>query len=427
VKAGVHRALSAIGWWDAFAVRGPIRRLAVISLIDAMGTGLTLVCFPFYAAQVAGLGPGGIALTLTVMGLCELVAAVPNGVLAGRIGVRRAMSLTRLAQGLAYGVIATGESLPVLIAAGAAVGLSRAGGSGLFQSLTVAVVGERDRSSVLGIIRAVRNLGYLASSGLAGIVLALHSPFGLRAALICSALALLLGAYWISRLATATTARPPRRTNWAVLRDWEYLGLIAGAAAFGSSIVVLYVGLPLWVLRHQNIPNWTAAAVMAVNTALVVLLQFRFAKALGTVAKACGAIRLSSVAFLVMCVLIAFTEGTSLVVSALLMLAFAIAATLGEMLESPSWWTLSYELAPDERKNEYLAAFDLSWALVGILGPSIMAGVVSLGGLGWIAFGVALVIASLLATWLAGRRAGRMAGSAAISQTDGKGPESRRA
>ena len=84
---------------------------------------------------------------------------------------------------------------------------------------------------------------------------------------------------------------------------------------------------------------------------------------------------------------------------------------IGELLESPSWWTVSFELAPAGRRNEYLAAFDLSWALVAIAGPAAMAGIVALGSAGWVLYGLVLLLAAAGGTVLIRRRAGHPAGT----------------
>jgi hypothetical protein len=70
---------------------------------------------------------------------------------------------------------------------------------------------------------------------------------------------------------------------------------------------------------------------------------------------------------------------------------------------------VSYELAPAGRKDEYLAAFDLSWALIGIAGPGAMAGIVALGSRGWLLYGLALLLAAACGTALTHRRFTRMA------------------
>jgi MFS family permease len=408
-----HALLFSLGWWDALATPGPARILALNAVIDSTGTGLALVCLPFFAVRVAGLSSRQFALALSTAGVCELLAAVPNGTAASKIGIKRFNVISRIIQAMAYTALALSRGLTMLLPAAALAAVARAGANGLGQTLTAAVLGAEKRSAALGSIRALRNVGYLLSGALSTVVLATRWAPGLRISLLANALSFLIGAYWLSRLKLSTT-RPPagespakKATSWLVLRDAEYFGLIAAAGIFTSSMSVLTIGLPLWSLRHHNVPAWSVAVAVMVNTALVVILQFRFSVRLKAMPNAIKGIGYSSIAFLVMAGLVALTAGSSRLLAVPLLLLAALALTLGELLESPSWWTLSYELAPAEHKNEYMAAFDLSGAAMAIVGPVAMAGIVAAGAPGWLLYALAVLLAAICGSFLARRRAAR--------------------
>lgn len=409
MTTGLRGLLSSLGWWSALGTRGPTRLLALNALVDAAGTGLALVSIPFFAIQVAGLSAKQLALVLSVAGVCELVAAVPNGAIAGRVGTRRFMIGARLVEAAAYAGMALANGLPAVLAAAAVAAVGRAGASGLMQALIGSVLGEDQRVSTLGSVRALRNVGYLVSSGLTAVVLSTGSHLALRVCLLTNALSFLLGAVWIARLRPARAVTRRRRTDWSVLRDTQYFGLIVCAAIFSSSLVVLTVGIPLWTLHHRQLPSWSAGVSATVNTFLVIILQFRFASRLKTVPSALGGLGRSAVGFAAMAVLIALTVTVPEAAAIPLLLVAAVALTFGELLESPSWWTLSYELTPPDRKNEYMAAFDLSAAAVGIAGAPAMAAIVALGAPGWLLYGVVLLATAAAGRLLAGRRARRFA------------------
>ena len=410
--SGLRRALGALGWWEVLVSRGPARLLALNALVDAAGTGLALVCLPFYAIRVGHLSAAELGMVLSAAGLCEVIAAVPIGVAAGRFGVRHFSIAAQLLQAAAYaGMAFVAGFVPMLLLA-AMSGVFRAGSSGLGQSLTVAVLGEQERTTTLGAVRALRNVGYLLAGGLGSLVLALGGSTGLRLALVCNAVSFLHGALWIGRLPLRQPAGVPARTDWSVLRDVEYLALIACAAVFGSSLVVLTVGMPLWVLVHPQVPSWTTGCFLLVNTMLVVLLQVRFSNRIDTVERAVPALRRSSLAFVLMAGLLALSAEVPSALAVGLIGAAALALTLGELLESPSWWTLSMALAPANRKTEYLAAFDLCWALVGIGGPPAIAVVAAAGSVGWLGYGAVLLAAAGCGGALARRRAARLSRNA---------------
>jgi MFS family permease len=402
VASGLRRALSSLGWWDALTRPGPTRLLSVSALTDAAGTGLAAVCLPFLAVTGIGLSAGQVGLVLSVGGVCELLAAVPNGALAGRFGVRRFVLAAKLVEAAGFTALALAGGFWAVLVPAALVGVARAGSSGLNQSLTVVVLGEDRRSAALGIIRALRNIGYLAAGGIGAVLLAPREPDLLRLALLLNAASFLVGAFCVSRLPATGPAQPLERTDWSVLRDVRYGGLVLCAAVFGSSLVVLDVGLPLWALRHPgSVPAWTVPLVVVVNTALVVVLQYRFAQGVDDVPSALRRLRFSTLAFCVMCGLIALTAHTGRVGALALLLVAGVVLTFGELTESPSWWTLSYKLAPEQRRSEYLSAFDLCWAVVAIAGPAAMVLVVSAGTAGWLGYGLVLVLAAAAGTALA--------------------------
>lgn len=397
--------IASVGWWHALTGKGPVRILAATSLVDAWGTGMAWITLPFLAVQTLGLSAGRLAFALSVAGVCELVAAVPNGVLASRFGVRRFVVATHLVQTAAFAALAFATGFPALLAGGALAGLARAGAGGLNQSLTIATLGEDERAGALGAIRALRNIGYLLGGAVSALAVAADSGVALRAGLLANAASFLVGAVWTARLPRAGARAA--RTDWSVLADLRYLGLICSAATVSSATLVLTVGLPLWVLAHPDLPGWTAPLALTVNTVLVILFQYGFSQRVRTPARAIAGLRQSALALTGAAALIACTAtgAPRLVVVTVLALA-AVVLTVGELLESPSFWTLSYELAPRDRTNEYLSAFELNRAGAAIAGPPAMAGVVALGVWGWLLYGTAVLVAAHGGALLAARRPG---------------------
>jgi MFS family permease len=373
-------------------------------LIDAAGTGLAAVCLPFYAVKVGGLNAYQVGIALSVAGVCELAAAVPKGAVAGRYGVKRVVILNKLIQAAAYMALAYSHGLPSVLILCAAVGVGRSGGGGLNQSLVAGVLRGEQRGTILGVVRALRNVGYLASGSAGGLLLSTGSSLGLRGALLANAVSFMVGAWLVNNLHPQAQPAQPAQANWSILGDRVYLALICCAAMFGSSIVVLDVGLPLWILRHQNIPTWTTGLFVTINTLLVVLLQVSVSKRIETIPTALQGLRKSAFAFCGMAVLLALSPVASPALATVIVGAAAIAVTFGELLESPSWWTLAYELAPEKQRDQYLASFDLCWGLVGIAGPIAMSAIVALGTLGWAIYGVAMLLAMACAKTLGLRR-----------------------
>ncbi|HST47608.1 MFS transporter [Jatrophihabitans sp.] len=391
----MRTVLDRLGWLAAFGTR-PARLVALTGLTDAAGTGIAAACLPFYLIRGAHFSALEVALALTVTGAAELAGAVPNGMLARRFGVRRYLIVNKSAQAVLWVALGLVTQLPVVIAVLLLIGYSRGGLGGLSQSFTAAAVGTRRRSEILGAVRSLRNIGYLVAGGVVAALLSVGGTGTLTAALVLNAASYAIGAFcaWQIRVEARPAREESAPRSGAVLRDPGYLCLIPLAAVFATTAMVLDVGLPLWVLRHHRIPAAIVGVVLVINTAIVIVAQFQVARRLDTVRAAVRGMWVSAAALLVAAVCIGVTAHLGTGLSALLLVVAALALTAAELWESPSWWTLSFELAPVARRDEYLATFDVSSSLVALVGPAAMTLIVAAGPGGWVAYGVVALLAA---------------------------------
>lgn len=416
VSERLKSLVAKLGWWDMLATPGTSRTLGVNGLVDAAGTGLAAMCLPFYLVQVAHLTGGRLAAVLTAGGVVEIVCAVPNGALAARFGVRGFSVATRIGQCAAFLALPMTRQFPVLLLLCALIGALRAGGGGLLQSLMTAAIGSGDRTGLIAAVRALRNIGYLAAGGAGALMLGLDKPSLLAAGLVVNAISFAAGSLLVHRIpAPARTVRPDR-LDWSVLKDFSYLGLICSSAVFMSSLVVLNIALPLWVLRTGTIPRWTVGAVVVINTLVVIAVQHRVARRISTLRTSLRALGGASAGFMAMAGLLALSALHNVVLGAAAVLLAGIMLTVGELLEGPAWWTLSYELSAPGRDSQYLAAFDLNMAVLNITGPVLSIALVQAGSVGWLAYGALLVAAAGVARHLTTMRLrhGRTRATAAV-------------
>ncbi|MBR7833252.1 hypothetical protein KDL01_08245 [Actinospica durhamensis] len=395
--------LAMLGWWEMLRTRGTSRVLGLNGLVDAAGTGLAAMCLPFYLVQVAHLSGARLVAVLTVGGAVEILCAVPNGALAARFGVRGFCVATRVGQCVAFLALAVTHQFVLLLLLSALIGALRAGGGGLLQSLMTAALDSRDRTSLMAAVRAVRNVGYLASGAAGALMLGIDKPVLLSAGLVVNAVSFAAGAVLVRKIPAAAAAARPDRLDWSLLKDFSYLGLICCSAVFMSSVVVLDIALPLWVLRTGTVPRWTIGTVVIINTLAVIALQHRVASGIGTPRAALRALGGAAAAFVAMAGLIALS-GAHVGLGAVAVLLAGGMLTLGEMLEGPAWWTLGSELSAPGRDSQYLAAFDLNMALVNIAGRVLSVALVQAGSLGWLVYGVLLLAAAFLARHLTALR-----------------------
>ncbi|MEU9047981.1 MULTISPECIES: MFS transporter [unclassified Kitasatospora] len=401
---------SLLGWWDVLATPGTSRILGVNGLVDAAGMGLSVICLPFYLVQVEGLSNAQLAVVLTAGGITEMLAAVPAGALAGRFGIGPYSVLSRIGRAAVYlGLVLVHDFVSLLLLT-VLLGALRAGSNGLMQSLVGVVIPGDSRTGMFAAIRALRNIGYLVAGSVGALLLSSGSGTAVRAGLLVNAATFAVGAVLMYAVRVKSVApEESRKTDWSVLRDFNYLGLIASSAVFTSSILVLSVALPLWVLRTGDIPKWTVGVVVIINTALVIVLQHWCSQVARTVAGSLRALRIAMIGFVAMVGLFCVSALHSAALATVAVLLAGAMLTVGELFEGPAWWTISYELAPPERNKQYLAAFDLNMAAVNVAGPVLCVAMIQAGWLGWLVYGALLVAATALAHRLVAVRTRRTA------------------
>src|SRR5437868_9780369 len=79
---------------------GPLRRFALMTLIDAIGTSFFLVGSVIFFVRITGLGIRELGLGLSLAAAVGLLTAIPAGRLADRLGYRRLLVALNIARAL---------------------------------------------------------------------------------------------------------------------------------------------------------------------------------------------------------------------------------------------------------------------------------------------------------------------------------------
>jgi hypothetical protein len=252
-------------------------------------------------------------------------------------------------------------------------------------------------------VRALRNLGY-ALGGLISIgALTVGGRGAFVVVILANAASFVLVALLYSTLPTTAVSVRPEGGRLQALRDARYLGLMLSSTVFATSLVLLDVGIPLWIAERTAAPRALVGVVVTINTVLVVLLQVRASRGAETPAGSVKLLHRAALSFVLCCGFFALSSQVGVVAASAFVVLGAIALTWGEMLESPAWWTISFELAPAERRTEYLGAFALNYELVAIAGPALMALLVQSGAIGWGVLAAAFVASTAAARALVPR------------------------
>ncbi|MFF7989277.1 MFS transporter [Kitasatospora xanthocidica] len=423
---------------------GVRRRLAFGAAVDSFGTGLLLSTSAVYFVAVIGFGVREVGLVMSVAGVAGLLGPVPVGRLADRLGLRRVYCGALLLRGAGYLGYAFVTDFRVFVVATCLLRMLDQSTPPLQQSLVGALAEGGERVRTMALVRSVRNTALSAGFLVAGLALAAHTRPAMMAMLIGNGLSFFVLAAVIASLpipapasiASAATAPggsvpggsapagtaadgsdrsdagPALERSGPPLRHRRFVLLTVSNGLLLLHDSVLFVLLPVWIVTRTSLPAATVAGLLAVNTVLTVLLQLLFSRSERLTHRP-GAVLLAAAGFLVAACAV-FPAAAKLSGGwAVAGCAAAVALlTVGENLHAVAGWQLSFDLAPADRRTEYMAVFNLGLGLQNVVGPALMTSVVlGAGPGGW------LLLATLFAgSALACRAAGTVRASLPVSQ-----------
>ncbi|MGW2209858.1 MFS transporter [Streptomyces sp. NPDC001781] len=391
------------------------RRLAAGAAVDSVGSGMFLAASTLYFVTVVGLPAARVGLVLSVAAVAGLLSPVPLGRLADRVGPVRVYVALLALRGLGYAGFALIDGFwPYAVLTCVLTALDR-GCSPLQQVVVGTIEGGQDQTRTMASIRSVRNIGLTAGFLIAGAVLAIHERAAFVALFLANA-----ATFWVigavveqlrRRTAADAPAAPAPRAGAAgpapaepapapvrsPFRDLRFMLFTVSNGVLSLHDSVLFVLLPLWLTTATDAPSSAVSVVLAVNTALTVLLQVYVARFAESTAGALRLVPMALVPLLASCVAFAGAEHVHVWPAAACAVLAVVLLTVGENLHSVAVWNLSYELSPAPARARYLATFSLGMTGQQILGPALMTGVVlPLGTTGWAVLAAVFTLAALV-------------------------------
>lgn len=368
--------------------KGPLRRYALVSLIDSVGTGLFLTVSTLFFTRVVGLSAARVGLGLSLAGLCALAGAVPLGVLGDRLGHRRVWIALTVGEAAVFATYPWIGSFAGFVVAVTLVALMDVGTAPIRGSYLSEIAGPEQRVAAKAYNQAVFNAGFALGALGAGVALQIGTHTAYVSLVLGDAGSYLIAALLLSTLPTSVPARRGTAGIFGVFRDRPFLAICVLNGLLMTDVAVLTVALPLWIVQRTNAPRWAVAAVFLLDTGLAVILQVRASRGADTVPGAARALRRAGVLLLLACVVLSIS-GTLPAVGAVATLTLGVALfAVGGLLQSAGAWGLSYGLSPPDRQGEYLGAFAMGTRIYDAAGPALVIGLIlGLGTAGWLLLG----------------------------------------
>ncbi|GLW74748.1 hypothetical protein Kpho02_70450 [Kitasatospora phosalacinea] len=397
-------------------IRGGAAFLA-IGLIDAVGTGMYLAGSALFFTRVVGLTASQVGIGLSVAGVLGLAAQPVIGWLADRWTPRKLLLFLNLYRASGFIAYVFADDFLGFLLIAAFLGVGEQAVFPIYQALAEQLAGADGRVAMMARMRVVFNVGFTLGGLLASVAIAVGTREAFSAIVLGNAASFVVAALLLTRLRLHNPAapggqkaeKPPLRL--VALRDLRYVAVAGINGVLVLHIALLGIGVPLWVSEHTSAPKALVGLLLVVNTVLAVLFQVRASTGTENVAGGIRAMHKAAAALVGACALFALA-GADLPVAAVVtaLLLGLVLLTAGELYQSAGGWGLSYALAPDRSRAEYLATFNLGTSAQFVLGPTVVTvGVIGSGTAGWGVLGVVFLLAGALVGPLARAAAKRPA------------------
>lgn len=380
---------------DAWSLRRLWPGVYLPAIVVEIGIGAVVPFLPaIVTAQGGSLAVAGVLAAMLPVG--HIVADIPAGALAGRIGDRRAMQAACLLVAVAMAGAVLAPSLVLLAACLFLVGCADAVFGLARQSYLTAVVPPLRRARALSTLGGVHRIGLFLGPFVGIAVVAGGDPvrvFGLAVATSLIAWTVVTLARELPG-AEVVRASEGRVAVVAVLRAHAgvlaRLGLATGAIGLirGARQVVL----PLWG-EHLGLDPTTTALVFGISGAVDMLLFYPA----GKVMDARGRLWIAIPSMLTMGVALALVPFTTTAVG---LGAVALLLGLGNGMGSGVVMTLGADVAPPATRAQFLGAWRLLQDTGSAGGPLVLSAGAALGSLaGGIGVVAALSLGAATMLW----------------------------
>lgn len=383
------------------------RALTLSTMSSALSRGVFFSVSVLFFTRVAGLTPTTVGFGLAIAGAVAVAASLGAGYLAGLVGARRVLLFSTVGQGLAllaYLMVSTPATFVGV--ACAAVGQQAMQRTALTTMIAQSFTGP-ERVDVRARLRVVMNCFIGAGTALAAVVLAIGTKPAYLLAMASTAAPLFVSALSLRRVAPPSPAGPPRvkRRRRSPLRDRTYLAATALNAVMTMQFGMLTVGVPLWIAGWTTAPAVTVAALLALNTVIVSLLQVWAARGARDLPAAGRSVAGAGALLAVACALYAAATSGGIAVVVVVLVLAAVAHSLAEVVSEAGSWTLAFELADPDNAGAYQGVSQTGAALGSMLAPLVVtATAIEHGRAGWVVLAVLFLAAGLGTRELARRQ-----------------------
>jgi MFS family permease len=346
-----------------------------VTFIDRLGGALLFPFFTLYITQKFQVGMTEAGLLFTIWSLSSLFSSTLGGALADRFGRRSIIIFSLVVSAFSNLAMGLAGSLGAFFIFAGVAGLLGAIGGPAYNAMVADLLPEEKRLAGFGLWRVIANLAVIIGPAIGGLLASQSYLWLFILDTIASGVTALL--VYLMLPETKPERHPDEKPEsmlqvfggyGRILRD----GLFMSFVAFSILSVLVYMQmnstLAVFLRDVHGISTRGFGWIISLNAALVVAFQFSITRVISRwrvmVTMALG--------------VFFYAVGFGMYGITRTYLWFIIAMviiTIGEMVVSPVSQALVVNLAPEDMRGRYSAAYELVWALPTAVGP-LAAGIV---------------------------------------------------
>jgi MFS family permease len=345
------------------------------SFIDQLGGALVFPFLTLYITRKFAVAMTELGVIIGVYSLTNLVGGILGGALADRLGRKQTLLFGLVVSGLTSLLMGWVGSVALLLASIVVVGLFANVGGPARQAMIADLLPEEKRAQGFGLLRVEMNLAVAIGPTIGGL-LATRSFLSL---FIADAVTSLITAVFVAFFLHET--RPGSRSGAEhdtvfqtlhgygdVVRNSRFVAFVLICILVAIAAIQMNTTLSVYLRDVHGVSAQGFGFILSLNATMVVLFQFYITRRMRAyrpwIVMAAGS------------ALYGFGYALYGFVSAyVLFLAAMVVITTGEMVFVPTAQALAARMAPEDMRGRYMAAYGLSWAIPGMIGP-LLAGLI---------------------------------------------------
>jgi len=335
-------------------------------LINRTGT-MVLPFLVLYLTEREGFTASEAGFTLTLYGLGSLITAPLAGKLCDRVGPRRIMRASLFLSGAMLMLFPAVHGKAAITAATLALSLLNEAFRPASMAMLTNLAPLEMRRATFALHRLAVNLGMSVGPAAGGFLALISFPALFYVDGATSILAGLVLAFSLPRAEPRHHAAPPGDAGGLLghLRGFTDPRLMLFLAGMVPVLIVFFqhqAAMPLFLVRDAGMPASAYGLLFTINTGLIILLEVPLNLAM-TGWRHQRALALG-----------AFLTGVGFGAMALAGNIYEVAATVaiwtfGEMILLPGSSAYAAEIAPADRRGEYMGLYVMSFSLAFTVGP----------------------------------------------------------